>query len=974
MTLSDNRITVAVDARSANKTYFDQLAQLLGKTKLDLEFLLLTTGGADTASLNDALQKGKAVVQVTDGKQPLNTQLSELLSKATGATAAVWYTPFAQPGNLLQSLFTQRKLAVEGKLLAGVHTKQQKGAKSAIPFSEKLANSLMRMLTPIQLSDANSDVLFGKTETLKAVLGSTLSGANSYLQTLNVAFEEKVAVEELPLPGDFRTPFSPLTALASSVTLRLHYFLSDALQQLRKTPKTWADTNHPGYRLLYFLFFVVVAFAMPILSQDFGSTWDEKAHNDYAQLAYNYLTTFGADTAAIAESQNASDYIRQAYRFYGEQMNTVAAFVYNWFGTGVYETRHMVNSFYGLIGIIFTSLLAFELAGWRAALMALLFMFMNPGWMGHSMNNPTDIPFATGFAFAGYYMVRVMRSLPKPTYRDLFWLAVGLGIGLASRVGAFLIVAYLGLFLGVNWLDKVRRKEPNTGKLIMPYAKILLVVVVIGYLLGIAIWPYALDNPLVHPYKAFKMASENAFYTNNVELFEGKRMYMLTAAPWYYVFKFLGMGNPLYLLAGVALGILLVRPLSKMMGLGSWAMLVFMLFFPIVYAEISNLNYYNGWRHYLFVLPFAVALAAAGWEFLLRQVRPIAIGAAVVLIVLFLNTGAWVVKNHPNQYVYFNELAGGTKGAYGHYETDYYSNSCRAAAEWIAQQHPNDTLTIGINNEITTAAYWAHQINPNLKFVWTRDYEEQKQPWDYLILTTRTFSSNELLNGSFPPKGTVHTIDADGIPLAAIVKRENNYMPLGYTSLDKQQFDSSVFYFTRAVEYAPKDEEAWRMLGFSLINKSRMDSAEMMLKKSIEIFPENFSAYSNLGIVYFNKKEYQKAIQAFKTSTDYKENVPESWYYSALAYLNLNDYTNAIRCLEMAVKHNASIPEVYYYLAKSYDMTGSWQKAADNYQIALSLNQNMMPAWGELGAVFRKLNKPQEAAYCEDKYRQLGGR
>jgi tetratricopeptide (TPR) repeat protein len=474
--------------------------------------------------------------------------------------------------------------------------------------------------------------------------------------------------------------------------------------------------------------------------------------------------------------------------------------------------------------------------------------------------------------------------------------------------------------------------------------------------------------------EAFKKASENAFYTNNVELFEGKRMYMITSAPWYYVFKFLGMGNPLYLIVGVILSIALFIPLKKKIGIGTYAMLMFMLFFPILYAEYSNLNYYNGWRHYLFILPFAIGLAASSWDYLLGLKKPIGLSVGILLAILFGKPALWIVQNHPNQYVYFNELVGGLKGAFGEYETDYYSNSCREAAEWIATQHPKDTLMVGINNETTTASYWAHQINPNLNFVWTREMEEQKQPWDYLILTTRTFSKNELQNGSFPPAGTVYVVEAEGVPLAAVIKRENWNMPRGYNALDKMSFDSAIYYFEEAVRYSPKDEESWRMLGFALLNKpTRLDSAEKMLLKSIEIYPENFTAYSNLGLVYFNKKEFQKAAETFKKSTDLKENVVESWYYAALAYLNMNDYTNGINCLEMAKKHSSTIPEVYYYLAKAYMATNNLDKASENYQYALGINQNFVQAWGELAQVFQKQGNNAAAEECMKRYRALGG-
>lgn len=970
--LSDNRISVAVNATQVEPAFYEMLHTFLQKTKVDLEFILLTKENSLPKNMEEWVQKGK-IKNVSYSAEPLNLQFSKMLEQVSGSVSVIQYHLSQPIGNIIQSIQNNKKAIKEDALFVGRQLSQNKGNKSADSFSNKMANSALRLFSSIDLRDGNSGVICGKTALLQQWLANELATGNSYLETLNLASNKKLNITEFSLSTDKALSFSFIKSLSAVITLRMQYFVKDALWQFKNRPQEWSDGNHPIYRMAFFVVTLIALIGMPILSQDFGSTWDEKAHNDYSQIAYNYLTTFGGDTAALAEPKNSGEYIRQAYRFYGEQMNTVAAFAYNWFGTGVFETRHLINSFYGFIGLLFTSLIAFELAGWRAAFLASIFMFLNPGWLGHSMNNPTDIPFATGFAFAGYYIVKVMKSLPKPRFRDLFWLAFGIGIGIASRVGAFLIVAYLGLFLASNWLYKVKNKEKNLGKLIWPYAKIFLLVAALGYVFGILLWPYALDNPLKHPFQAFAKAAENAFYTNNVELFEGKRMYMITSAPWYYVFKFLGMGNPLYLVVGVVIGVLLFLPIGKKIGSGFFLMLVFMIFFPILYAEYSNLNYYNGWRHYLFILPFAIPLAAVTWDYFLSLKKPIALTAMIVLGALYAKPAIWIAQNHPNEYVYFNELVGGIKGAYGDYETDYYSNSCREAAEWIAKQHPKDTLVIGINNETTTAAYWAHQINPRLNFVWTRETEEQKLAWDYLILTTRTFSKNELENGSFPPKGTVYTVEADGVPLAAVVKRENYSMPRGYVSLDKQDFDSSIYYFEDAVRYAPNDEETWRMLGFALINKARLDSAEKMLQKAIEIYPENFTAYSNLGLVYFNKKEFKKATEVFKKSTDYKENVTESYYYSALAYLNLGDYQNAIQQLEMAVKHNASIPEVYYYLAKSYAATGSYQKAADNYQIALGMNQNFMQAWGELADVFTKLNQPEYAKQCIERYKALGG-
>lgn len=970
------QLLLLLDARKADKAFYNQLLQYLPKSKPDIVLGLVVNQMPADDKLKNFVSNGKVVFQTISGKETLNQTFAGIISRVNAMQVLVCYHTIFPVSTLVSWYATARKSIAPQQIVTATQTAIPKGSKNKVPYGLKLYNSLTRLFSPVKLTDAASGIILADSATMLNCLQNLAATAKHHAQTLYNLQAAHVPVNEVYLGSDKFPETSALQALTNIITLRFGYYLNQTLFDIKHTEKKLVDGNHPVYRLAFFVAVLAAMFVYPYISQHYGSTWDEKAHNDYAQLSYRFFTSLGSDTAALAEPVSNADYVRQAYRFYGEQLNTIAAFLYNWFDTGVYETRHFVNSIYALIGLIFTGLIALHLSNWRGALIGLLFMAFNPGWLGHGSNNPTDIPFATGFAFAGYYMLRVMQQLPKPKFSLLFWLAFGIGLGIASRVGALLLLAYFGLFLAVNWLLKLKAKQPETGRLIPAYLKIFVLVFVISYFFGIITWPYGLSNPIKHPLQAFSKASENAFYTNNVELFEGVRMYMLNDAPWYYVIKFLGIGNPIYLLLGVAISlvILIASLVRKSNRAGNMLMLFFMGLFPVVYAELSNVNYYNGWRHYLFILPFLVPLSAYGYEYLIAQkTKWISVSATIVLLVLFAKPAWWMIKNHPHQYVYFNEFVGGLKGAYGMYETDYYSNSCRMAGEWIARQHPNDTLTIGINNEVTTAAYWAQQINPNLNFIWVREYEEQKPFWDYLILTSRTFSRNELLNGSFPPANTVYMVEADGVPLAAVVKRVDYNMPLGYKALDRQDFDSATYYFSQAVQLYPKDEETWRMLGFSFLAQGKLDTAEIFNRKAIEIYPQNFSAYSNMGIIKFNKKEFKEAIAFFDTAVKFKENLTECWYYGGLAHLNLGDYNNGIKYLENCTKHNGNFPEAYYYLARAYAQTGNLNKAAENYQIALGLNQRFVQAWQELANVFSQLGKNNEAAYCMQKFKELSG-
>ena len=107
-------------------------------------------------------------------------------------------------------------------------------------------------------------------------------------------------------------------------------------------------------------------------------------------------------------------------------------------------------------------------------------------------------------------------GLPISRTRTEFMANTKSSVALMIRV--VLIIAYFGLFLGIHWLWMNREKANNAIKLLVPYFRIFLFVAVLGYILGIILWPYALHNPFKNPFLAFKKASDNSFYTNNVEL------------------------------------------------------------------------------------------------------------------------------------------------------------------------------------------------------------------------------------------------------------------------------------------------------------------------------------------------------------------------------------------------------------------------------------------------------------------------
>ena len=979
---SDSRLSIILPLQgNAKAASYEQILNSFSKGKTDVDCVFINSSNQ---KFIEELQQNTAYQDLVQ-KHRLHVakNLTEAFALAGGATSLVVENVVTTNISAVISVAqTKRKKMLNNTFYFGSYSLKESANKNGLlqKLGNSLYNNFVRFVSTSNVNDNQSGVIIVNTAFAHQTFETKLSTANNYFEIANQVGAHKINSEDIALTADKNSPSGSLLSILAlpfiSLFLSFKFFVLSALNEIKTKVQPENKGDAPIFRMIFYVLVLGFCVVYPLLSQQYGMTWDEKQHDEYSKVAYNWVMSFGEDTTALSEPTGNQDYVRQIFRHYGEHINLISAIIYNTFDTDPYDTRHFIISLYGLFGLICIGLTVKTLTSWRGAIIALLFVGLNPSWMGFSMNNPTDIPFAAGFAVSGYFMVRILQNMPHPKRKHITWLGIGIGIGIGSRVGAILIIAYMAMFLGIQWLWYcIKNKKGIFSEGFLTYLNTVLSVAGLGYLFGISLWPYALSNPFKNVFIAFKKSSENAFYANNTELFEGTRMYMLTEAPGYYVVKFLSIGNPIYLLAGIGLTALLLNWLRKYVNIGYLLMFIFMMAFPVAWAEYTDLNYYNGWRHYLFVLPSMVVLSALSYEFLLHSFKNklIQIGVVIVLGLAFTKPLVWMVKNHPNQYVYFNEFVGGINGAYGNYETDYYSNSCREAAEWIAQQEPNKKVLIGINNEPLTASYYGHRINPNLDFFWVREYEEFKPRWDYLILTSRTYSKNELLNGAFPPKGTVHIIKADDAPLCVIVKRENNYMPDGYEALARRSADTAIMHFQKAVEYDPMNEEAHRMLGTAYLFNNRFTDAETALKKSIEIYPENYSGYSMLGQVWYTQQKPDSALPYLDKALFYKRNVTEAYFYAGQCMLQKNDFAKAADYFENGVKNNGNIPEMFEGLGLAYLNMANYSMAEGALNNALAMNPNYARAYYYLAQVYQRTNEKAKADECIRRYQSLAG-
>ena len=442
-------------------------------------------------------------------------------------------------------------------------------------------------------------------------------------------------------------------------------------------------------RAFYGLVVLMVGIVL-LFFRDFGVTWDEPNQNQYGKYVLQYYETFFSDRAAL----NFLD----AY-LYGGLFDSTAALLMRLSPLGEYETRHLLNGLVGVAGVAGAWKLAGLLAGRRAALAAVLLLFLEPNYFGQMFNNHKDLPFAAGYVWSLAYLLESLTHFPRIPNRLIVKFGVAVGLTLGVRVGGFMLLGYLGLaalayLVFPTWFVGQRTEIPRASERLKGIAGSVAAVTAIAYAVMLVFWPWAQQNPLLRPFQALASMSRFGLADSGLVarvLLNGEYVHAKDL-PAGYLPRYFWVKMPELVLVGLGCGALmavwlLVKERAERNRLSSarYALLGIALGAPVFYAIGMKAVLYDAIRHFIFLIPLLCVISGIALERLSRvlggSVRWRQWAIALLLIAALLPQALAVVRLHPHQYVYYNSLAGGVKGAQGRYELDYWGNSYKEAVE-----------------------------------------------------------------------------------------------------------------------------------------------------------------------------------------------------------------------------------------------------------------------------------------------------
>ena len=712
----------------------------------------------------------------------------------------------------------------------------------------------------------------------------------------------------------------------------------------RKIPSVFLHEEKPLWEKLFWGFAIVLLVLTLALAAGSGINGDDEYQNDYSEKLVDYYLTAGQDTSAL-------NIPKGNMQLYGGLFELMAGMTNRALGYTIqdltyHDIRHWYNALFGWLAMLFVALFVKEMAGWRYGLLALAFMWLSPRFLGHSLMNPKDIPFAAGYVMALFFMWRWLKRMPQFSWSDLVGLAGGIAIALGLRAGGLLLFAYLGLFAGLDFLFKHGLKGLSSElKLVGRYAVIGLGTALAGFLAALLVWPYALQSPIDHTLEALGAFSK--FGTRIRVLFMGSNI-MSDQTPWYYPIVWIYNTIPLYAALGILGGLLAFPWLWRRFGPMPVIMAAFAGIFPVAYIIATDAILYDGWRHLLFAYPGLIILATLCWtEFDLRlqQAGKPAIRYAVwvLLGLMMLEPAIFIARNAAFPYVYFNPMAGGMQGAHGQFEAEYWGVSIRQAVErmkaegLLKAKSDGQPLVIASSFSYNLDKYVGPEYDGQVITTYVKYSQRYSRDWDYGIFPSRYIRGPHLRDGVWPPSQTVFTIDANGVPMTAVLSAGDKHVFEGERLINERKFPEAVQAFQQELSQYPDNEQAWIGLANAYLNMQQFPQAIEAAQKALEVAPENLAAIFFTGLAKLNLGDQAAAVEAFEYALRIDEEYSVAYYYLALIQRQNNDLTTALNNLEKCVQINPGFKQAYELAASIVEQLGDPRRAAELRQRAAQL-------------------------------------
>jgi hypothetical protein len=486
----------------------------------------------------------------------------------------------------------------------------------------------------------------------------------------------------------------------------------------------------------------------------YGFTTDELVDHLKATRIFEFIASGGSEREQILKID--------LINIYGALPDMLALALEKLIPALSFDSRHLVSALFGLAGIYYAYRVGSVFVSPSVGFMTVLLLTFNPMWFGYMFINAKDIPFATTLLAAFYYSLCALTGRDESQW---CWARVGLAAGLlaSTKLIGVLVLGLIG-FLALAALVAV----PTSSRLrIDPVFFYRLLMTAISALVGSLIcfavfWPqFFLWSP-AQIFGVVRLFMNFDQWRGYVQIHGS--YFSAAMVPWYYLSTYFAISMPLFLLpltaAGAIGGVLNREPLiiSSLI-----ACVLFFTYQAVTGARVAL----NGYRHFLFLLPFVTLVAAYPIGRLLEsRLFIVRVAALAVAAAGSVTAAVSMYQLFPYQYSFYNKLVGGIQGADGKYEIDVWRSALREALrKFSVMADTNDVVRI-----YTCGSALNFKEHPLFRLV----ESEKREDADYIVALRRVCDAEYFQIQDLPAIGEVRR---QGVLFAAIYSRPTGGWP-----------------------------------------------------------------------------------------------------------------------------------------------------------------------------------------------------
>lgn len=541
--------------------------------------------------------------------------------------------------------------------------------------------------------------------------------------------------------------------------------------------KIFENKNIQKSVILFFSLFLLLGF---LIIRNYSISTDEPCERETTASNIKFmLDCVGIDTSFI----DVPELTTNVERYYGTFLQWPCALseaVLHSAGK-VYLFRHLYTFFVCFIGYIF-----FYLSCTRVfrnkwlGLLGTAMLMLYPRFFAEQFYNIKDMLFMAISMVAMYCTISLIQSGYQ--WKWVFIFSIVAAVSANVRIIGFMYILVVAGFTCISGLlakKEIYAFEKEAYKNLWVKIIALVGISVIVYIL---IFPIMWTGPISQFKNALGLFSDYGKKWNGYIVFMGKVFTEKDILPWYYVPMWMAISLPIWygLLILVSAGVLIGKFLTEIKNhqkmkaekadipslfvrvwSGKYKFLLWsgILFLgPWLGIVIMQSTLYNGWRHCYFFLPYIIFSMLFGLEIIWNKCKSQKL--QMIFFLLFIPQLIWMVKYHPYEMVYLNEIG----SMYGEcFDRDYWHMSADEQVKYVLDTDLSEHITISVEQD-----YYKYLLDED-DYKRLKTVKKTDNP-DYIVMDYRGVAGNDPNMEGYEE---VRTIWVNGYKISSLMKKVN---------------------------------------------------------------------------------------------------------------------------------------------------------------------------------------------------------